>query len=267
MENITLTTVICQCLAGRIQDNLAAMEKWVRAAKEKGSEMVCFPELNITGYSTLPDIQGAAIPVQDLLHPVQDLAMTHDVVILCGWAEKGEAGGIYASHLAMEPRGLIGIYRKLHVAPPEQSVFTPGGEIPVFEAKGLRFGIQLCYDAHFPELSTAMARKGVDAILMPHASPGRTPEEKMASWMRHLPARAYDNSLYVVAWNQTGGNGKGLTFPGLAMAFGPSGNLEKHTLGREEAMMTLTLTGSELDRVRKNRMHYFLPHRREDLFP
>jgi N-carbamoylputrescine amidase len=268
MENITLTTVICQCPVGRIQDNLDSLEKWVRAAKEEGSEMVCFPELNITGYSTLPDIRQTAIPPdQDLLGPIQDLASAHQVVMLCGWVEKAGAGRVYASHLVMGPQGLIGIYRKLHIAPPEQSVFSPGGEIPVFEARGIRFGIQLCYDAHFPELSTAMARKGVDAIFMPHASPGRTPEEKMASWMRHLPARAYDNSLYVVAWNQVGSNGKGLSFPGLAVAFGPSGKVEKQVLAPEETMMTLTLTGDELERVRKNRMHFFLPHRREDLFP
>ncbi|MBU4001257.1 MAG: nitrilase [Proteobacteria bacterium] len=268
MKNITLSTVICRCPVGRIQDNLGNMEKWIRAAKALGSGMVCFPELNIPGYSTQPTIlENALSPDPEILHRLHGLASAYGVTVLAGLVEKGETGRLYASHVAMGPDGLIGVYRKLHIAPPEQTIFTPGADIPVFEAQGIRFGIQLCYDAHFPELYTRMALKGAEVILIPHASPRGTPKEKLASWMRHLTARAYDNSVYVVAWNQVGDNEKGLTFPGLAVVLGPSGRVEKQTLSQEETMMTLTLSGEELAKIRENRMHFFLPHRRADLFP
>jgi N-carbamoylputrescine amidase len=138
--------------------------------------------------------------------------------------------------------------------------------MPLFETKEVRFGIQLCYDAHFPELSTQMALKGADIIFIPHASPQGTPQEKYQSWMRHLPARAYDNSTFVVACNQAGKNEKGLDFPGIALIVGPSGKVVAKDLSGKEGMLVADLEAGEMDRVRNNRMHFFLPHRRPELY-
>ena len=127
-------------------------------------------------------------------------------------------------------------------------------------------GIQLCYDAHFPELSTRMAVDGVDIIFMPHASPRGTPQEKFDSWMRHLTARAFDNGVFIVACNQVGENQKGLDFPGLAVVVGPSGNiLTEKTTGRE-AMLVTDLKAEELSAIRDHKMRYFLPNRRPELY-
>ena len=112
--------------------------------------------------------------------------------------------------MVISPRGRTGVYRKLHLAPPEADHFSSGESLPVFHWSGIRFGIQLCYDAHFPQLSTQMAEADADMIFIPHASPRGQAAEKHQSWMRHLPARAFDNGLFVVACNQTGDNGNGL---------------------------------------------------------
>ena len=84
--------------------------------------------------------------------------------------------------------------------------------------------------------------------------------------MRHLPARAYDNSVFVAACNQTGVNGKGLRFPGLSLVIAPSGQLLNEKLCTGEGMLLVDLKKSDLSAVRKNKMHYFLPNRRKDLF-
>jgi predicted amidohydrolase len=154
----------------------------------------------------------------------------------------------------------------LHIAPPEQAIFTPGDSIPLFDDRGVKFGIQLCYDAHFPELSTNMAIKGADLIFIPHASPRGTPEEKYKSWMRHLTARAFDNGLFIVACNQTGENGKGLCFPGIAVIIGPSGKVIKKKLSDRESLVVVNLKSKDLESVRGHRMRYFLPNRRPELY-
>jgi N-carbamoylputrescine amidase len=188
------------------------------------------------------------------------------MVILSGLAEADTQGRVFASHLVVTPEGLAGTYRKIHVAPPEINVFSAGNTIPPFEINGVKFGIQLCYDAHFPELSTQMATQGADIIFMPHASPRGTPTEKFNSWMRHLPARAFDNSLYVVACNQTGDNQAGLNFPGLGVILDPSGRIIKKNIDGKEHMMVADLNADDLEKVRGHRMRYFLPHRRPDLY-
>jgi predicted amidohydrolase len=59
--------------------------------------------------------------------------------------------------MAITPEGRTGVYRKLPSGPAGSGSFQPGETLPVFHWSGIRFGIQLCYDAHFPELSTLMA--------------------------------------------------------------------------------------------------------------
>lgn len=244
------------------------MEGWIKEAAGKGASVICFPELNVSGYSIRSEtLQKAETIPGDTSEALVHLSRKENIVILAGMAESDGEGRIFASHLVIKPTGSLEIYRKLHIAAPEQGLFTPGSEIPLFEANGFTFGIQLCYDAHFPELTTHMALHGADIIFMPHASPRGTPEEKYRSWLRHLPARAFDNSLYIVACNQIGENGQGLSFPGIAMVIGPSGNVAEKILGDEEGMLIFDIKAEEIEQTRTHRMRYFLPHRREDLFP
>jgi N-carbamoylputrescine amidase len=267
MQTVRIAAVIFQAPRNQVRENIDRMEGWVAAAAGEGAGIVCFPEMNITGYGVDAGIRESAGPLPGAI--ADDLCMLakrHQVVILAGAAEKDEAGGIFASHLVARPERWEGVYRKLHIAPPEKDTFDPGTHIPVFEAGGIRFGIQLCYDAHFPELSTRMALDGVDVIFMPHASPRGTPAEKLNSWMRHLPARAFDNGVFVVACNQTGANGAGLTFPGAALAIGPDGRVIASDSSGREGLLVATLDAGLLSAVRRHPMRYFLPQRRPHLY-
>ena len=267
MKNIRIAVVISNSPVGKIRQNIDALARRVKEAKKKDAAIICFPEMNITGYSTRKKIVDSA---QFIPGPVTDelakLAKKENIIILAGIAEKDEKDRIFAGHLVVTPQGLSGVYRKLHIAPPEQKVFSSGRNIPLFEAHGIRFGIQLCYDAHFPELSTRMALNGADVIFFPHASPRGTPKEKFRSWMRHLTARAYDNGLFVVACNQTGENKKGLNFPGIALVIDPSGNVIAKDVSGKETMIVVDLKADDLAQVRNHKMRYFLPNSRSDLY-
>lgn len=267
MKDIRIAAVIFHSPAGKTRYNLDRMVRWIKDAKKKGAALICFPEMNVTGYSIHQDINDAAEPIPGpITRDLLDLATCENIVILSGMAEKDQKGRIFASHVVVKPDGDISVYRKLHIAPPERTVYTPGNDVPLFEVHGVKFGIQLCYDAHFPELSTRMAIKGADLIFIPHASPKGTPDEKYKSWMRHIPARAYDNSLFIIACNQTGENEKGLCFPGIAMVIGPSGDIiEKNITGRE-GMIIADLKADDLARVRNHNMRFFLPNRRPELY-
>jgi N-carbamoylputrescine amidase len=267
MRDIRIATAIVPCPVGDIETNLERMRRWVKNARQEGVSLICFPELNITGYTTRSDLRSAARPLEGhISNTLIDMAQGSDIVILAGMAETGSGNRIYATHLVVRPDGDIQSYRKLHLAPPEQPLLTPGDRIPLFEAAGVTFGIQLCYDAHFPELSTRMALSGADIIFIPHASPRVTPEEKLTSWMRHLPARAYDNGVFIVACNPCGENGLGLSFAGLAVVIGPSGKVVDRYLDGREGMMIVDLAAADLSTVREHRMRYFLPNRRPEIY-
>jgi len=267
MKDIRIAAVIFNSAVGQVEHNLARMLPWIENAKKEGADLICFPELNVSGYSTKPGVKDCAEPLPG---PVSEglVKMAHDnqIVILAGMVEKDEKGRIFASHLVVTPKSISGIYRKIHIAPPERSVFSTGNSVPLFEVDGVKLGIQLCYDAHFPELSTRMAVDGADIIFMPHASPRGTPTEKLTSWLRHLTARAFDNSVFIVACNQNGDNLKGLQFPGVAVVIGPSGDVMKDNISGREAMIVADLKAEVLAAVRGHRMRYFLPNRRPELY-
>jgi N-carbamoylputrescine amidase len=267
MRDIRIAAVVANCPVGEIEANLSAMKKAAGRAADGNAALVCFPELNITGYCNRPELSAAALSFSGPeVKAASAIAASHGIVILAGLAEKDAAGNVYASHLVLKPGGGVQRYRKVHIAPPERGIFSPGDAVPVFEAAGIRFGIQLCYDAHFPELSAVMTAKGAEVIFIPHASPRGDAEEKHTSWMRHLPARAFDNSVFIVAANQTGENCKGLTFPGNVVVIGPSGEVIGKDLSGGESIFFADLKQKDLETVRGHAMRHFFPNRRPDLY-
>lgn len=267
MQDFRVALIIFRAEVGQIDENLDRMTFWVKQASAAGADGVCFPEMNISGYGIR---SVAALNPQPIPGQISDrlarLASRENVAILAGMAERDGEGRVYASHILTTPDGTVGMYRKVHIPPPERLIFSPADRIPIFSVKGVTCGIQLCYDTHFPEMSTWMALQGVDVVLMPHASPFGTPEEKYLSWIRHLPARAFDNGIFVLACNQTGDNGQGLSFPGLALAIGPDGRVLKKDISGAEGMMLILLKSETLAAVRNHRMRYFLKNRRPELY-
>jgi predicted amidohydrolase len=269
MKPVKLCLVSTNCPVGRWDENWNNCLGLIKKAAGKNADIVVFPEMNLTGYATGRKIADYARAIDNcVIQSFQKLSDQLNLAILAGLAEKTDTPKkTFASHLVFIPGTVPGKYQKLHIAPSEQEVFAPGYTIPVFAHAGITFGIQLCYDAHFPELSTAMAMQGADLIVLPHASPRGTPEEKHKSWMRHLPARAFDNGVFIAAVNQAGDNGAGLDFPGLSLVIGPDGYIVSRSMARTSHLHFVDLDPALLCHVRSHRMRYFLPSRRNDLFP
>jgi len=269
MNTLRIAAAVVRAPIGAKEENLARVTHWTKIAAEKRCRLICFPEMNITGYCNKEAMAGYAETIpgptsERLLTLAEETGMT----ILAGMAEKDAAGKLYIVHVAAGPDGNLSVYRKLHLAPPEQALYSAGTDVPLFKVGGTTCGIQLCYDAHFPEFSTRMALAGADVIFVPHASPSRgmSVADKHQSWMRHLPARAYDNALFIVACNLCGDNCNGLDFPGNALIVDPSGNILDTKLDGEEGLLIMHLEAEAIEHVRGHRMRYFLPNRRPELY-
>lgn len=267
MQDIRIAAAIFNSIVNQPQDNLERMVPLIEQARQQRADLICFPELNVTGYSTRAPIAEAAESIPGpISRRLQQMAREFQMVILAGLAEKGSSGRIYASHLVVTPKEIWGVYRKVHIAPPEQGIFTAGNATPIFRINGVNLAIQLCYDAHFPELATRMALDGADIIFMAHASPRGTPAQKLTSWLRHLTARAFDNGVFIVACNQNGDNQNGLLFPGLAVMIDPTGEIIKKDTSGVDGIVVADLQAETLKAVRGHRMRYFLPNRRPEIY-
>ena len=236
MDDIKIAAVCMNSTPGEVERNLAQVESFVSRAAADSADIICFPELSISGYLTEnPDRLYSTSVFDRIVDRISDLAGAAGLLILAGAIEIIPGSRPYITQIVAGPRGLMGCYRKTHLSPPEKKAYTAGQTLGLFHYGGVTFGLQLCYEAHFPEISTVMALGGADVILMPHASPWGTPEEKLQSWLRHLPGRAFDNGLFVVACNQVGKTPQGLSFPGVSLSLNPAGRLiAKYTGPRED---------------------------------
>ncbi len=267
MKNLRIALAVFKSDLYNVEKNLARTTQLVIDAKQKRADIICFPELNLTGYNLKPEIKAKAQPVPGPASGhLLELAERYQIGILAGLTEVDREGQLFASHLTVLPSGAIQIYRKIHLAPPEKEIFSRGDIATLSEFRGVTFGVQLCYDAHFPELSTLMALKGADIIFFPHASPRGTPQKKIDSWMRHLTARAFDNGIFVAACNLTGSNRNGISFPGVALVISPVGEIiAKYDRGKEGLLVT-DLSAKMLAHTRNHAMRYFLPNRQPDVY-
>jgi N-carbamoylputrescine amidase len=254
-------------IPGDVDGNLGKTERFVLQAASRGAEIVCFPELSISGYTLRsPESLGAAPRGEKIVRTLEALSRSAKMLILAGYVEVAENGEPFICHVVAGPEGLIGRYRKTHLSPQEKEVFRPGDDLPTYFHQGVAFGVQLCYETHFPEISTILALQGAEILFLPFASPRGTPDEKLRSWSRHLPGRAYDNSVFVVACNQAGGHAGGLSFPGVSLILDPAGRLIAGRAQEEEGMLFADLKADDLAQTRSHRMKYFLPSRRPELY-
>jgi predicted amidohydrolase len=267
MNDLLVASVCMHSETGEVEKNLERMESFVREAAEKSADAILFPELSISGYTlTEPEKIYDFARSQRILEEIGRMAHDAKLLIMAGTVEILQEGRPYISQIVAGPNGVLGVYRKTHLSPPEKEKYREGESLEIFHEKDLAFGLELCYESHFPEISTALSVKGADVLFMPHASPRGTPDEKMKSWLRHLPARAFDNGVFVVACNQVGKTKDGLSFPGVIIALDPQGRIMESYSGNEEKMVLVELKANVLKETRAHRMKYFLPHRRKELY-
>jgi N-carbamoylputrescine amidase len=267
MDDLRIAAVCMHAPLGEVEKNLDHMASLISEASEEGASIVCFPELSVTGYTLKRSAEvcgGAA--ADKIMDRLVGLAREARLVLIAGFIEVSDAKRPYITQVIAGPEGLIGLYRKTHLSPAEKDVYQAGQDIEVYNFGNTTFGVALCYETHFPEISAVLALKGADILFFPHASPRGDPKGKFQSWMRHLPARAFDNGVFVVACNQVGNNKDAFLYPGVALVLGPDGQILTQYTGREERIVFADLKADYLKDVRQHRMKYFIPQRRPVLY-
>jgi N-carbamoylputrescine amidase len=173
-----------------------------------------------------------------LMGELRALSKKYGIATIWPFGERTPAGGYFNSALACDERGeVLGIYRKTHIPayfPDEQQggtgsyermYFSPGPALPVFEWRGVKFGIQICYDRLFPEPSRVLALQGAEIIFMPICySTYSDAAHRAGIWDVALRARAYENGVYVVAANRVGQEGV-RNHLGRSMIVDPTGTI------------------------------------------
>lgn len=139
----------------------------IAEAQAAGAALLCFPEGFLQGYLVEPEAaRRAALDLgSSAFADVAGQLPEAGPLLVLGLIE-AEGGRLYNTAVVIEGRRLIGRYRKTHLLKSE-TVFSPGEDCPVFEAGGLRFGINICFDTNFPEAARNVADQGASLLVCP----------------------------------------------------------------------------------------------------
>jgi deaminated glutathione amidase len=198
--------------------NLEEITRLAELAAARGARLVVFPEYS-SYFTPEPgwDWYAAAEVVGGrFTKHLAELATRLGIHLVAGMIERLDGDGdgdgdddggdrrVGNTVIAVAPgEGVVARYRKLHLydafGQRESEWVAPGdiAEPEVFEAGGIRFGLQTCYDARFPEVTRRIVDAGADVVCMP-AEWVRGPL-KEAHWRLLTTARALENTMYVAA--------------------------------------------------------------------
>ncbi|WP_042363678.1 carbon-nitrogen hydrolase family protein [Streptacidiphilus neutrinimicus] len=226
-QPLTVAAGQAACASLDLVANAATAADLVRRAADRGADLLVLPELFLTGYelpgiTTDPDrhTTGADDPRLD---PLREACAAHRTALVVGAPTRAEDGAPRISALAFDRDGkLAATYEKQHATPGERVAgFTPGACGTTFVLDGWRFGLSICWDSSFPEHARAAALDGCHAYLN-GAMFGPDFSVKANSFL--FPARAMDNTSYVVLANHCGPSGP-YDGGGHSAIWGPLGDL------------------------------------------
>ncbi len=235
------------CVEERPDEN-RARARWLLSEHKPvcEREFIVLPELFDVGlFATGYENADAGIP-GPTLDFLKELAREHSAYVVATGIEPVESK-YYNTLVVTSPNGeLLAKYRKVHPFQEERKTFLCGDRLVLFEARGMKVGVEICYDLRFPELSRTLALEGAELILIPAAFP----DPRSPHWNTLLAARAIENQLYVAAANRIGFGYDGKTYFGHSQLVDPWGVLLSR-INSEERVVTASGDTSVIESVRQ----------------
>jgi len=247
--NVALAQISCK--VGDKKHNVNIIKKNVKQARERGANLIIFPELSLTGY-VIHDLAyelAETIP-GPTIHSLEEVAKKESIYMVFGMPERSKKAPtvLYNTAVLLGPGGLIGKYRKMHL--PTHSVFEEkryfglGYEAPVFETDIGKLGLIICYDVFFPEISRLLRLKGTQLIICISASPA----VRRGFFEALTVARALENTVFIAFVNLAGVE-NGLQFWGGSRIIAPSGSIIAQAKLDEEDLVIGSVDYSNLERA------------------
>ena len=167
MKNIVRVGT-CQTpeIIGNPSEALDVILGFVKEAEDKNVDLLLFPECFLTGYilsESFVEEYSYDFESEQFAAILKQLEHINPVLVF-GVNEK-KAGQYFNSAVVINRGKILGVYRKTHLIDPNELFYTPGNEYPIFEIRGLKYGINICYDAQFTEAAKAVADHGAQLLL------------------------------------------------------------------------------------------------------
>ncbi len=218
---------------------------------QNGARLVVYPELHLFSADQHPEaerndaLRASAVPLDGpLVRALGEIAREAGVWLVPGSiCERGPAGELFNTALAFAPDGsLAASYRKIFPWRPFEP-YEPGDRFVVFDLDGSRAGLDICYDAWFPEVGRQLAWLGAEVVvnIVKTTTPDREQEVVLAR------ANSIINQVFTISVNCAGPIGRG-----RSVIVDPEGAIRAESGGDEERVLLDSLDLGHVTRVREN---------------
>lgn len=235
---------------GQPDANLAKMADKLTETTAAGAHLTVFPECAVTGYCF--SSREEALPFAETIPGPATEKMSAACAATGGFAIFGmlelDGENIFNAAVLVGPEGVLGSYRKVHLPYLGIDMFTTYGDRPfaVQSAGDLRVGMNICYDAAFPEAARCLTLQGADLIVLPtNWPPGAECTAASA-----VNCRAMENGVYYIAVNRVGTE-RGFSFIGRSRIADPNGATIAESTGLGEEIIY-----ADIDPERARNKHY-----------
>ncbi len=251
------------------KDTLKRTAELIGIAAGEGSKIVCLPQLfNLPWFAHTMDRKNFRLAEDEngiTISTLRELAVAEGVVLIAPIFEKARDRYFNTAFVIGTDGSIIGKYRKVHVPQiplwEERFYFSPGDTgFPVFNTPFARIGVQICWDAFFPEGFRILALKGAEVVFVPTASAFYHSRLK---WERSLSATAHANGFFVFRVNRVGREEK-QDFYGRSFCARPDGEFLVKPVGSGEAVVVATVDLNLIETVRNEWV--FLRDRRPEVY-
>jgi predicted amidohydrolase len=243
-------------ILGDTDENLRRAKEVVAQAKDRGADLIVFPELSLSGYA-LGEL-GDDVPIEAHSKPISSLAeAAGEMAVVVGLCEEGRGFQTYNSAAYLEGGALRHLHRKLYLPNyriyEERKHYNPGQSMRAFDTRFGRMAMLICNDAWQTFLPFIAVQDGAQVLIIP-ADSGSYP-----SYPELLDTRGYWRGItrfyarmlecYVVFVNRVGKQDN-LVFWGYSHVVDPWGTVVAEGPLHEEALITVDI---DLGNVRRRR--------------
>lgn len=174
MARLTVAAAQIACRPGDIAANLAAHLDRIAEARERGVDLLVFPELSLTDYLSAPDTSLLNMRRDDA-RLASLISAAGPMAVSVGFIERSAEGHCHIAQALLGSGRILAVHRKINLPGygtlREPDVYTPGQELASVELPGSwRAATLICADAWNPALPWLAALANSELLILPAAS-------------------------------------------------------------------------------------------------
>ena len=276
MENRQLKIALAQmAMTDSKKDNLVRSLELLEKAAAEGADLILYPEVQLSPFfAQFPGNPGGccggllgpeAVTADDAVFRMfSEMCRKYHIAASPNFYYQEQKKNYDASFLFDKEGKIIGCQKMVHIAEApqfyEQDYYTPSDDgFHVFDLNGVKTGIVVCFDRHYPESIRTEALRGAELILIPTANTKAEPTELFEQEIR---VQAFQNECCIAMCNRVGKEAA-MDFAGESLVADPDGRTTVKG-GQAEELVTAEIDLQKVREIRKTRPYLNL--RRTELY-